>query len=620
MNDWKNPLHGDILAGLKARTEWEKKQNTFFRMRHNGRARQKRESWQSDLHWPLIDTNIEKLKPLFFQQIVGMDTVASFVPMRSQTTGITTSAEQWFDYKIRERTNLQDEALAWIDYALMSGRGVIKVYWDQRKKAVHFDAIDPLYFIVPPHTKELQDADWLVHVMPMSKAAYERKAAAMGWKADKATIERLLASDDAANESSGQVEQSSNKRTREGITHDTKAEKVIVWEVYEKQADGKWIVKTYSPVDPDLALREPFEVPYGDGTVAPFVDFAYEVKDKGWYSPRGIAELLAPFEAALCHTWNQKHDAMTLFNKPIFRAERDVGNTGNLRLNPGSILPVGVVPAQQANPPISFDQEMTNVRQVAEQRVANPDYGMGQVINTRDRRTATEIEAIAAQSAQSGDLRARLFRIALAKLYRQAWTILSTYDKQDLVYRFLDDVQQADGQGIHGEYTIEPKGGVNEVNRQFLLQKAIQRKQLLGQSPWINQPELDRTIIELDDPSLVKRLFVDPNLKGQEEAADEAKGIPALMLGANLPVTQGMDYKGRLGVLIQYLAAAQSGQSPMTPQGGPAIFNRVEALLQAYEQVDANDARQIRAAFAKDFMQTQQPPQVPQPQAMPGGV
>lgn len=598
-SDKPKGLHAAILSALSSRSQWETKQVSFYKMRHNGRARNNREPWQSDLHFPLIDTNIEKLKPLFFGQVTGMDTVATFVPMRQQLASFTTTAERWFDYKIREKSNLQDEALAWIDYMLMAGRGVMKVYWDAAKKSVQFDAIDPLYFIVPSYTKELQDADWMVHVMPMSKDAYVRKAASMGWDAKSSTVEKLLGSEESDSDS-GQQAIKQARNTREGITHDSKHEKIIVWECYEKKADGKWVVKTFSPVEPDKMLRDPFEIAYDHG-LAPFVDASYEIKDKGWYSPRGIPELLAPYEAALCHTWNQKHDAMTLFNKPLFRAERDIGNNANLRMKPGQILPYGIAPVQMPNPPISFDQEMTQVRSVAEQRVANPDYGMGQVINTSNRRTATEVEAISNQSAQAGDLRVRVFRMALAKLYRQAWALLIQYDKEDLQFRYLEDGLTADPVALHEQYVIEPKGGVNEVNRQFLLQKAVQRKQIFAQSPWIDQAELDKTIMELDDPSLIKRVFRDPNMKGQEEAADETKSIPSLLIGGSLPVYPGQDYMGRIQVLLQYLQSVQQVGNPLPPQGAQAIVGRIDALLKGMEQVDTNNARQLRAQIEKDL-------------------
>lgn len=611
--DWKNPLHDEVLAALQARSRWETKQTQFYRMRHNGIARSRKEPWQSDLHWPLIDTNIEKLKPLFLQQLFGMDVVASFVPMRPQLAAFTTTAEQWFDYKVREKSNIQDEALSWIDYTLMGGRGVIKCYWDLAKRQLAYDAIDPLYFIVPSYTKELQDADWMVHVMPMSKDAYKRKAAALGWKSDKATIEKLLGSEDTESDA-GQKELKAARNLREGITHDSKHEKVIVWECYQKTQDGKWLVKTYSPAEPDIELRPTMELVYDHGQ-APFVDFPYEVKDKGWYSPRGIAELLAPFESALNHTWNQKHDSMTLFNRPLFRAEREVPNSINLRMQPGQILPYGIAPVPMPQPPMSFDQEITQVRQIAEQRVSNPDYGMGQVINTSNRRTATEIEAINSQTAQSGDLRARIFRVALSKLYRQSWALLIQFDKDSLRYRFLEDAMDADPVALHLDYTIEPKGGFTEVNRAFLFQKAMARLQVLGQSPNWDRSVLEKDLANLDDPTLVKRAFVDPQNKQQDEVADETRNIPALLIGAQFPVRPGQDYTARIQVLLQYLQSVQAIGNPLPPQGQQAIVGRIDGLLQAYEQVDNNGAKQLRKQIQGDLQAAGMLPQAAPVQA-----
>lgn len=610
----RTALHADILNDIKRRSVWETKQVDFYRMRHNGiRRKQKPWNYAADLHFPLIDTNIEKLKPLFFQQIVGMDVVASFVPMISQIAAATTTAEQWFDYKVRERTNLTEAGLAWIDYALMSGRGVMKVTWNAVKKQVEYAAIDPIYLIVPGHTKELQDADRIVHVMPMSEAAFRRSGL---YRADKETLDKMKGLEDDKSIPAATYE-SSAKVTREGITKDSKGQHVIVWEVYERQDDHSWLVSTFCPSCPEIDLRDPMRLPYDHG-MAPFVDFPYEIKDSGWYSPRGVAEILAPFEAALCHTWNQKHDSMQLFNKPVFRAERDMPNSMNLRMGPGQILPNGLVPVTMPQPPISFDQEMTATRSIAEQRVANPDYGMGQVIDTTNRRTATEIQAIGAQSQQAGDLRARLFRMALAKLYKMTWELLLQYDKDDLVFRFQDSAITADINALHLQYHIEPKGGINEVNKQLLLQKAVQRKQIFANSPWINQAELDKTILELDDPSLIKRVFQDPNEKGQDEVADETKNIPALLLGATLPVKPGQNYPARIGVIMQFIQGHMGKGGGIPPQGAQALVARVNALLQADAQVDNNGAKQL-AKQVQTYFQTvglvpSAPPQgAPQP-------
>jgi hypothetical protein len=166
-------------------------------------------------------------------------------------------------------------------------------------------------------------------------------------------------------------------------------------------------------------------------------------------------------------------DASTLFNKPLFRAERDLPNSINLRLNPGQILPFGIAPVQMPSTPMDFDKEMAQTQSIAEQRVTVPDYG---IMADRDRRTATEIESINAQSQQNMDLRLRLFRQALGDCFRQAWGLLLQFDKKDLQYRLLEDSLAIDPAALHDDYQLEPRGGMDMVSKAMLLNKAVQRK------------------------------------------------------------------------------------------------------------------------------------------------
>lgn len=621
----RNGLHGQIEEAVDQRQPWELRQSRWYELRHHGLRRQNK-PWlkAADMHWPLIDTQIEKLKPLFLQQALGMDVVASFVPMRQQLNAYTKVAEDWFNYKIREKTNFQEEILSWVDYTLMSGRAVIKCFWNPGDKRVGFEAIDPLYFLVPAYTVDLQDADWAVQVMPMSVPAYRRMARQMGWKSDKATIDKIRGNPQEDNIPGTNVE-SDVKNLREGITYTNNPDMIIVWEVYRKTDDGKWQIYTYSPADKSIDLREPMELPYDHGQL-PFIDFPYEIKDKGWFSPRGICEILAPFELSMTSMWNHKHDAMTLYNRPLFRAERELPNSINLRFQPGQILPYGVAPVTMPQPPISFDVEINNTRAVAEQRIGTPDYGINSMVEGQSsRRTATEIKSINAQAMQSGDLRARLFRMALGKLYRQAWSLYIQYDKQALQYRFAEDSLSADPVALHDQYELEPKGGMDMVSRQAMVNQAIARKQLFAQSPWVDQVELDKSIMELDDPTLIKRLLRDPGQKAQDELEDEAKLIPTLLVGIPVPAKPGQNFAGRIGVLMQYLQGAQQQGQQFPPAAMNAIMQRLDSLLAGYEQVATNEARKLRKDIQTYFQSTgmlpnpnQVPPQqiqAPQPQA-----
>jgi hypothetical protein len=611
----RNDLHGQILTSIEQRSPWELRQTRWYELRHHG-LRRTNKPWPkaADLHWPLIDTAIEKLKPLFLQQALGMDVVASFIPMRQQLNAYTKVAEDWFNYKIREKTNFVDEVLSWVDYTLMSGRGVMKCIWNPGSKRVDFEAVDPMYFVVPPYTVDLQDADWAVHVMPMSVGAYKRMAAQMGWKADSKTISKIRGNPQEDDNIPGAATEDDAKQLREGITYTSNTDGVIIWEVYRKRDDGVWEVYLYSPAAVDMDLRDPMELAYDHGQL-PFVDFPYEIKDKGWFSPRGVCEILAPFELSMTSMWNHKHDAMTLYNRPLFRAERELPNSINLRFQPGQILPYGVAPVQMPQPPVSFDQELNQTRAVAENRIGSPDYGMASVMSGgSDRRTATEIQSINAQSMQSGDLRARLFRMSLGKLYRQAWGLYVQYDSKSLRYRFAEDSLQADPVALHDQYELEPKGGMDMVSRQMMIQQAINRKQLFMQSPWVDQVELDKSIMELDDPSLIKRLLRDPGQKAADELEDETKTIPTLLVGIPVPAKPGQNFAGRIGVLVQYLNGAMQQGQQLSPAAANAFMQRLDSLLQGYEQVATNEARKLRKEIQKFLESTgmlQAQPQIP---------
>jgi len=579
-------LYDLVAHDISSRTRWETRQGLWYQMRNDG-LRRKHKPWPNaaDAHFPLIDTTINKLKPGFFQQAMGLEVLATFVPMRQQMAGFTSAAEQWFSYKLHEKSNYATEVMSWIDHMLMSGHSAMKTYWNADKKRVEFQSIDPMYLIVPPWTKGVDDSDRICQVMPMSLETYKRAGI---YDDSKSTLNSIIG---GKTEESGILNDLKDKRElREGLTYSADKEQVIVWEVYSRNDDGEWEMSCFSPQEPSLSLRKKMKVPFDHG-MPPFSLAKYEITDGGWYSPRGVPELLSTFEASLNKSWNEKQDAATLFNKPLFRAERDLPNSVNLRLNPGQILPFGIAPVQMPDVPMDFDKEMAQTQSVAEQRVTVPDYG---IMADRDRRTATEIESINAQAQQNMDLRLRLFRQALGDLFRQAWSVLLQFDSKDLQYRFLEDNLMVDPVALHDEYQIEPRGGMDMVSRAMLLNRAIQRKQLFMNSPWINQVELDKSILELEDPSLVPRLVEDPNQKEGNEVSDEKKIIPALLIGEMIPVEGGQDFRVRIGVIMQFLEKSRQSGMQVPPPAQQAISSRLGELLNAYEELDTNNARALR--------------------------
>jgi hypothetical protein len=381
---------------------------------------------------------------------------------------------------------------------------------------------------------------------------------------------------------------------REGITQEAENDRIILWEMYTPTEDG-WKVETYSPLVVTEDVRKPFVLPYKHGE-PPFVDFPYEITGGGWYSPRGVAEILLPGENLLNKLKNSLSDYVELANRPVFEAQNPVSlNTANLKMQPGQILPQGLKPVQFSQPPFDFQRLMLEERMLAEQRMGNPDFAAGSQYQVSDRKTATEIAAMQGQAAASGDLRNRIFRMGLAHLFKQSWALYVQYNKKDLMFRYAEETGSMPPEGIHEDYSIEPKGGMDFINRQFSLQKAVARMQMFLNNPFVNQGELVKSVIEQDDPSLVRRLYQDPQAGTGDQAEDQATEI-ATMLATGFPVQikPSDDHKAHIQVLFQFNQAAQARQQPVDQMSMQVLMQHLQQHLAALEQVDPNTSRAIQ--------------------------
>lgn len=628
-------IHGRIIDDLTRRNTWDARQRQFYEMRTFG-LRRKVKPWPTaaDMHVALIDRVIERLKPNYVNSALGNDTVASFVPMRQQLSPLTVTAERFFDFKIREKTNFQEEIVRLIDDMCLYGRSVLKTVWDENKKQIVFQAIDPTRFIVPDYTTDLDEADYLCHVMVLSVDQYKRNEA---YEQDEDFIKTITGRGTKFEGINTEKEQSVFQR--EGLTYEDRQDRIVLWEVYTKNEDSEWAVRTYSPLSPDKPVREDFVLPYKHNQ-APFTDFSYEVVNGGFYSSRGVAEILAANEATLCKLKNAFLDVIELVNRPLFQAENPVSlNTANMRMQPGQILPQGIKPVQMSAPPIDFMRVMYDERNEAEQRVGTVDFGIGNNPSEpgSSRKTATEIQALVNTGAAGSDLRNRIFRMSLGRLFRQCWSIYVQYDKKDLSFRYAEDLGSVPPDAMHEQYSIMPKGGYDFQTRQFQLQKAVARMQLFSAGPgaaFINQAELVKSVLELDDPSLVRRLVQDPQLGQQEQREEQAKELAAMLSTAfPIAIKPTDDHRAHLEVLFDFQAAAENGFRPVDPAAAQAIAQHVQQHLQALEQVDPNTARAItgqlrKMAKAQERQQQQQiagpagqlPPAAPSPAMAPAMV
>jgi hypothetical protein len=433
--------HQEILDALKARKNWEDRQATWYQMRHDG-LRRRNKPWPNaaDLHYPLVDTLIEKQKPSYVDQVFSSDTVASFTALKQDWQPYQNAAAQWFDYQLKQESNFEDEVVVAADRLLQGGKAVIKVFWDPEESQLAFEAINPLYVIVPPYTGRIRKADWIVHVQHYSQHAY-RRLAGHGFDVSEETIKAITG------EGEGASSFEENRYTREGITKPNK-EGIVIWELFYRDEAGAIRIKTYSPSAPTRVLRPEFGIPYNQGAFAhknqpfPFFELNAEIKDRGYYDSRGVAERVAPFEAKLCKDWNTHSDSGTLLNQPMFYAENGVPNNANLRMVPGQILPFALNAVQMPPPPVDLMQSMLGTRQVAQELVGVIDYGTPAQASSKDRKTATETNLIGNVMAQGTQLRSRIFKRELSYGLGLGYGILLQYRADALSYFFVGELQE----------------------------------------------------------------------------------------------------------------------------------------------------------------------------------
>jgi len=613
----------DIADALKDRTPWEMRQETWYRMRHTGLRRiNPPYPGAADLHFPLIDSLMERMKPFYYGQLYATDQFAAFVSLKTQPADTTSQVASWFDFRLKQRTNFQRKVLTTIDYMLMAGRAPMKIYWDFDTKKMCFSAISPTYFIVPNDVEELEESPWCVHVMLMSVDAYKANP---NFRQDDDFVNRIRGNSTAETGIYGLGSQYDTIKRREGITYTKTDDQIILWEIYCKEK-GKIYFDTYSPqcLEEKDCVRERQYLPYAHKCY-PFVSFRSEIKDEGWYSPRGIPEIVAAFEDSLCRQWNFKHDYMDFVNKPLFENTQGMGNTGVVQFLPGSSLPQGFKPVQMPQLPISFDEEMQMTRALAEYRMTIPDLGATQHMaakpGSRGDTTATQIEAIVGQSGLSDDMRSRVFRLDCGDLFKMCFSLYKQYDFASLEYVLYDVVGQVPPDAIQGEYEIMPNGGADSWNKPAALQKAAARLQLLGGSPYWKRNELEKNFVEIDDPRLIKRAYTDPGIELQNQMEIQAQEISIMILGFPAQVKPSDDDKSHIQSIQGFVDAELAQQKPIDPKTATLLLGHLQGHMQSLQQKRDPNLNAVRQQVAPLFNYLQQLAQIQQQQGQqPGNV
>src|SRR5262245_25160744 len=177
---------------------------------------------------------------------------------------------------------------------------------------------------------------------------------------------------------------------------------------------------------------------------------------------------------------------MYMWNNPPLSAQKDVPITQNTTVQPGTIIPFPVQPIAMGTPPIDWDQEMANTRNLAEQVYAVPDFSMGErpfdSSKKKPEKTATETQYLASVTNMVLDARSQTWRRSLSKLYRLSWEILKVKDTDPAYLRSAQFAELPEGVKEKVR-SLRPSGSAGQWNRTARLQSAIRRKMMFQGSP-----------------------------------------------------------------------------------------------------------------------------------------
>lgn len=619
---------------LNDRQNWQNRQRKWYIMRNEGLRRARKPFPQAaDLHLKLVDEKVNQKKAFTLAQAFGQESLAQFVCLKQQLADKTKSAQDFFSFEMKHRTNFMRQLQFAVDAMWLRGRGIIKAYVDpfDDYRIVH-ENVDPLYLLMPDDVNGFEDSYEWIHVRQMNVAKFKQdRRWCQDYRNDNGidgrTLKKICGGADAADRLRSQrglnfelIQE--DKELVDGYTHSNNSDTIIIWEHYIRTMGGL-TVYSYCPVAVDVCIRKPFGVPYkvAGRISAPFFSFVAEVAAEGWYAPRGVAEKVADNEIYGSKVWNAKADAITFLNTPQFTSEVGVQNPANYRMAPGEVLPPGIKPAIYGAPPVSFDQEIQFARMEAELAAQTPNASIpNDRRKGRDHPTAKQVQVEASLGQVATTNEGTIFKDDLSKLYAHDWGLMLQYKRKELTFFISDDLQVMPEDALHGDYLILAGGATDDWDKSQRMQRAADRYETLIGKPNVNQDELLSEYLAADDTRLVKKLLVPQQQKQASEAADENTEINDMCPGPNRPsfpvqVQAGQDHYTRCKVILAWLDAAHKMGTPSSPSEKQRLMQHFGQHLQYLKKLQPQQFKEIVGQLKQ--MEAQAQPQGMPPNGLP---
>lgn len=380
-------------------------------------------------------------------------------------------------------------------------------------------AVDPRDLIVPTDTTDIEQARLIGHRMWLTKNDL-RGAERSGKYQNVDEVLHPTSGAKTSPPSSLLTTLDTTKQSREGITQFLQGSELVeIWEIftwYDLNSDGvaERVVLTVDPLTETVLRFIPF--PYKHGRW-PFVVFPFELNDDRWYSPRGIPEILDPYQTIVTNQENAKLARMIMANSLQFKYRLGAMNPGAMRFVPGQGIGLqrmeDLEELRIQNLDISFDTEMAKIRNLAEQLIGQPDLSMGSLQSPNERRTAFEVSEVVSLGKQMFSLDARMFKNALQKQYNQIFDLILQYGPDEMwVSVTQDEPLHLTREQIQGDFIIVPTGDFTLLSRTLEVQQlfGILQQALGDKSGAIDAYRVWQEYLAKVNPRIAKKVMRNP--------------------------------------------------------------------------------------------------------------
>lgn len=487
--------------------------------------------------------------------------IVTYLEQATQETQGQISPIELVAQKVSEEYDLDieepSEAPALLDASqkLLDGAEYVRITY---RTIIHdrpgWKVIDPIN-VIAPQDDDPEHADFFCIIHDMS--ADQLRAMGIDGTLDQSRVDEALQHDPVVDNGVGSARDGHGMRQtirdlsdrRAGLTQTRTGRRAsgthAVWEVYcnidfEGTGERERAVLWYAP-NGDIVLGL-LDYPYPfEGW--PITYFPFE-GTKRPIDNRGLADMLRSYQKIVNAFHNARLDAAQIVLAPVLLRRQTAGNTNlSVKMRPGAVIPVQreneITMLQKAPEGLSILQGLLQEEQVnqrlAEAYVGVFDSSLTNLQESRERRTAAEVNAIQNLSGNIFGLDAKIFSTSLSRSFTKIWQLYQDLGPEETFFRVTGEEipRTARKREIAKNYDIRAAGTPANTNRAFQIQNLERVMQvvlqpLLLESGRIDFPKIFEQWLQLVDNNLAKQIIRPP---------EEAAAAQTIMQAAQDPET-----------------------------------------------------------------------------------